>query len=60
MTEGEIRADERRKCWERVNKWIIPGPLPGNGTDRSAQRNGLVLAANLILDEEIRSEGIHP
>jgi hypothetical protein len=50
MTEDEIRADERRKCWDAINKWIVRGPLPGNGCDASAQRNGMVLATNLIAE----------
>lgn len=48
MTEEEIRDDERRKCWAEINKCIVQGPLPGNGWDKSAERNGLVLAANQI------------
>lgn len=51
MSEEDIRADERRKCWLQINRWIIPGDLPGNGCDRSAQRNGLILAANIILGD---------
>ncbi|WP_035238109.1 hypothetical protein [Desulfobacter vibrioformis] len=35
-------------AWEAVQEWIIPGELPGDGTDRAAQRNGLVLAADAI------------
>jgi hypothetical protein len=46
ITEVEIRADERRKCWEEVSALIQSGPLPGNGCDETAQRNGLILAAN--------------
>lgn len=46
MTEAEIRADERRRCWEEINAMIEKGPLGGNGWDPTAQRNGLILAAN--------------
>jgi hypothetical protein len=46
ITEAEIRADERRKCWEEVNALIQPGRLSGNGCDETAQRNGIILAAN--------------
>ena len=35
-------------AWNAVNQWIIPGNLPGNGTDKTAQRNGLVIATNVI------------
>lgn len=48
MTEEEIRDDERHKCWAEINRWIVPGPLPGNGWDRTAQRNGMILAANQL------------
>ena len=36
------------ECWKEVNAMIVHGPLPGNGTDKTAQRNGLVLAANAL------------
>ncbi len=49
MTEEQIRADERRKCWQHINAMIQPGPLPGSGWDRLAQRNGVILAANALL-----------
>ena len=48
MDEEEIRDDERRKIWAEINKWIIPGPMQGNGCDKTAQRNGLILASNLV------------
>lgn len=38
------------ECWREINSLIVPGPLPGNGTDRVAQRNGLILAANVLAD----------
>lgn len=41
-------ANERQAAWEAVNKWIKQGPLPGNGCDEQAQRNGMILAANLL------------
>lgn len=34
--------------WRKIDEMIHKGPLPGNGCDRSAERNGLVLAANAI------------
>lgn len=37
-------------CWEAVNAGINRGSLPGNGCDQTAQRNGLVLATNIILN----------
>lgn len=36
-------------CWETINALIKPGELQGNGCDQTAQRNGLILAANAIL-----------
>lgn len=50
MAEGDVRADERRKCWQRINAMIVPGELGGNGCDRLAQRGGLILAANALLE----------
>lgn len=35
---------------------LVRGPLPGNGTDQSAQRNGLVIATNIILG--LKQEGL--
>ena len=42
-------ARERQACWDEVNKLIVPGELQGNGCDDAAQRNGLILASNLIM-----------
>jgi hypothetical protein len=44
------REAERQECWFAINKHIHHGPLPGNGTDKHAQRNGMVLACNLIIE----------
>lgn len=49
--EQEIRADERRKCWEEVSSMIRPGDLGGSGWDKNAERNGLILAASRILND---------
>jgi len=49
-SEDEIRKDERRKIWNEINKNIKSGTLAGNGCDDSAQRNGLIMAANIIFD----------
>lgn len=52
ITAVKINDSEYRRglndAWKTVDEWIIPGELPGDGTDKSAQRNGLVLAANAI------------
>lgn len=39
---------ERRACWEQINGLIKTGDLGGNGCDRDAERNGIVMAANEI------------
>lgn len=51
MADAAIRV-----CWEEINKMIVPGELPGNGCDKSAERNGLILAAN-ALSPAIREDG---
>ena len=44
----EIRRDERKHVWDEINKDIKYGSLRGNGCDETAQRNGLILATNII------------
>lgn len=41
-------ADPLQEAWDRINALIVRGNLPGDGTDESAQRNGLVIATNVI------------
>ena len=48
LNADEIRRDERKRIWDEINKHIKPGKLQGNGWDDTAQRNGLILAANII------------
>lgn len=43
-----FRQDERQKCLDAITAHIKPGPLPGNGLDQTAERNGLVLACNIV------------
>lgn len=43
-------AAERKACWDSVNAAIKRGPLQGSGWDESAERNGLVLASNIIME----------
>lgn len=38
----------REDCWNEINAAIRKGPLPGDGWDQSAERNGLVLASNIV------------
>ena len=47
-SEAEIRADERQNCWRLVNAMVHHGSLTGDGRDAVAQRNGLILAANVL------------
>ena len=44
-----FRQDERQKCWDEINAWIKPGELQGNGCDQHAQRNGMILASNIVM-----------
>ena len=46
LKQGRIL--ERTECWNAIQKWIKPGNLSGNGCDEAAQRNGMILAANII------------
>lgn len=45
MTESEIRADERMKCWREINALIEPGHLTG---EAYALRDGLMMACNAV------------
>lgn len=44
----EAEKDALQKCWNSIDRLIIHGDVPGNGTDLHSQRNGLVIAANTI------------
>lgn len=48
MRRAPERAATIRECWRAINAHISQGPLPGNGTDQTAERNGLVLATNIL------------
>lgn len=39
-----------RECWLKINRHVIRGDLPGNGTDKTAERNGLILATNIVAE----------
>ena len=43
-------AAERQAAWDSVSRWIKPGDLGGNGYDNNAQRNGMILAANVLME----------
>lgn len=38
-----------RECWQQIDGMIVRGPQSGNGCDRLAQNNGLILAANALM-----------
>lgn len=38
-----------RACLEEIRSAITHGPVPGNGCDQVAERNGLVLAQNIVM-----------
>jgi hypothetical protein len=66
MFEGRIKTfaargavAERKAAWEAVNALIIPGDIGGDGVDPTAQRNGIVLAANALMSriDAIRAGG---
>ena len=42
-------AAEKQAAWDAVNHWIKPGDLGGDGWDNNAQRNGMILAANVLM-----------
>lgn len=45
---NKLRKDERRRIWDEINKHIKAGDLQGDGCNDLAQRNGLVMATNII------------
>jgi hypothetical protein len=53
--KGCAREAVIRECWDAINKYIKPGTLPGNGCDESAQRNGMILASNVLMDMMVKS-----
>jgi hypothetical protein len=40
------------RVWCDLDKMIVRGELQGNGCDMTAQRNGIILAANLVFNME--------
>ena len=43
-----LKTPTANDCFEAVNAMIKTGDLGGNGLDKNAERNGLILAANAI------------
>lgn len=52
LLSNRLKA-ERNKIWEQINKHIKPGNLGGDGCDKNAERNGLVMATNIVLGRGI-------
>lgn len=46
--ESNIRRNERQDCWNEINAQIKQGPLSGDGCDKQAERNGMVMASNIL------------
>lgn len=42
------RKATKTECLNSIQRLIKRGDLPGDGTDRTAERNGLILASNTI------------
>ena len=38
----------KNQILDEINKHITSGQLPGNGMDKTAERNGMILATNII------------
>lgn len=50
-TEADQRDAIIRECWDAINANIKEGDLGGSGWDKNAERNGMVLAANILADK---------
>jgi butyrate kinase len=48
LAAAKAVAKERKEAWEAVNVLIALGHIGGNGTDLTAQQNGLVIASNVL------------
>ena len=48
LSNAKTRNDERKKIWNEISRQIKFGDLGGNGCDKNAERNGLILASNII------------
>ena len=51
-----VQEKEAQACWDAINAWIKPGELKGNGLDDHAQRNGMILASNIVMERIMRSK----
>lgn len=46
------RKDEREAIFYAINALIKLGDLPGDGWDKTAERNGLILASNEVVKRD--------
>ncbi len=46
----EAVLQERKACWDAIDKIIKKGDLPGDSWSPAAERNGLILAQNIIFE----------
>jgi hypothetical protein len=51
-----VAAKERKNAWEAVNALIVKGYIGGNGVDPLAERNGIVLATNVLMKRIARGQ----
>lgn len=52
---GKTALGTINECWEAINEKIQHGTLTGTGADKTAERNGLILAANVIAEMRIKA-----
>jgi hypothetical protein len=55
-----IRKDTIQECWNLITSHVQAGSLQGNGCDDTAQRNGMILAANVLYHLGVAVEAVHP
>jgi hypothetical protein len=46
--DADIRRAALEEAWNLINARIVRGDLPGDGFDKTAERNGLIHATNII------------
>lgn len=48
--QARIKAEAVRECWNKIDSMIARGFLQGTGDDKTAERNGIISAANAIME----------
>lgn len=58
IAQAIVEAEKKvlQEVWDAVNANIVTGHLEGNGLDKTAERNGLIWATNIIMDFRLRAE----